>query len=381
MLLLAGAAGGALLSPCQRQLSPSRQLAPSRASPPRLCVAPEAFSVELTLENGATELVTLTSEASVIEAAEALAEKHGLEPEVAVDVEVELWNRWYQAVDQTAPVYCGVTPEGGEVADLVASLALAEVGLALEVGRSVVAPGAGNGLFVRCTDTDIGTDAMREVALEIGTAVCGYAAGGMRATPDKRGKAVGFALDSLDASVWFERELISVGELLQRSDVDAIAGHLVLRGPSGELLGLELDPDYTGPRYFVPDETQPELSMLTAGQMANDLAVGPPPSADAAPSAAADTAAATTAETDTDATADAADAASVATPLDAAEGYGAVSAEVNLLVLVFRLERDADTPAILLPSRPISTLGRSVTFANAEPMELGCRYGERYWQE
>ena len=79
--------------------------------------------------------------------------------------------------------------------------------------------------------------------------------------------------------------------------------------------------------------------------------------------------------------ADAADATSVATPPDAAEGYGAVSAEVNLLVLVFRLERDAETPAILLPSRPISTLARSVTFANAEPMELGCRYGERYWQE
>ena len=340
--------------------------------------------MELNLENGATELVTLTSEASVVEAAEALAEKHGLEPEVAVDVEVELWNRWYQAVDETAPVYCGVTPEGGEVADLVASLALSEVGLALEVGRSVVAPGAGNGLFIRCTDADVGTDAMREVALEIGTAVCGYAAGGMRATPDKRGKAVGFALDSLDASVWFERELLSVGELLERPDVDAIGGHLVLRGPSGELLGLELDPDYTGPRYFVPDETQPELSMLTAGQMANDLAVGPPPSADAAPSAAADTAAAVTAEADADATADAADAADAtgtSTLPDAAEGYGAVSAEVNVLVLVFRLERDADTPAILLPSRPISTLGRSVTFANAEPMELGCRYGERYWQE
>ena len=375
MLLFAGSAVGALLSPCRRQLAPSRHLAPSsRASPPLLCLVPEAFSVELTLDNGATELVTLTSEDSVIEAAEALAEKHGLDPEVAVDVEVELWNRWYQAVDETAPVYCGVTPEGGEVADLVASLALADVGLVLEVGRSVVAPGAGNGLFIRCTDAS-------EVALEIGTAVCGYAAGGMRATPDKRGKAVGFALDSLDASVWFERELLSVGELLERPDVDAIAGHLVLRGPSGELLGLELDPDYTGPRYFVPDETQPELSMLTAGQMANDLAVGPPPSADAAPSAAADTAAATTAETDTDATADAADAASVATPPDAAEGYGAVSAEVNLLVLVFRLERDAETPAILLPSRPISTLARSVTFANAEPMELGCRYGERYWQE
>ena len=364
-MLLSLAAVGALLSPCRRQLSPSYHS--SRASPPRLCVGPEAFLVELTLDNGITDLVTLSSEASVVDAAEALAEKHGLEVEAAIDVEVELWNRWYQAVDAAAPVYCGATPEGGAVADPVASLALSEHGLALEVGRSVVAPGAGNGLFVRCTDAE------REVALEIGTAVCGYAAGGMCATPDRRGKAVGFALDSLDASVWFERELCSVGELLERPGVDAVAGHLVLRGPAGELLGLEVDPDYAGPRYFVPDETQPELSMLTAGQMANDLAVGPPPPTDAAPSAATDTAAATT-EAD-------ADADSVATQADGTEDYGSVSAEANLLVLVFRLERDADTPAILLPSRPISTLARSVTFANAEPMELGCRYGERYWQE
>ena len=52
----------------------------------------------------------------------------------------------------------------------------------------------------------------------------------------------------------------------------------------------------------------------------------------------------------------------------------------NLLVLVYRLERDSDEPNILIPSRPITTTGRAITFVNDVPMELGCRYGSRYWK-
>ena len=65
----------------------------------------------------------------------------------------------------------------------------------------------------------------------------------------------------------------------------------------------------------------------------------------------------------------------------ASSSYADASAEANVLVLVFRLERDAEAPSILLPTRPISTLARSVTFASTDPMELGCRYGETFWEE
>ena len=65
---------------------------------------------------------------------------------------------------------------------------------------------------------------------------------------------------------------------------------------------------------------------------------------------------------------------------DEALTYDEFSAEANILVLVQRLERDPDTPELLRPSRPISTLSRKATFINAEPMELGCHYGEGYWQ-
>ena len=33
-----------------------------------------------------------------------------------------------------------------------------------------------------------------------------------------------------------------------------------------------------------------------------------------------------------------------------------------------------------MPTRPISTLSRALTFVNDVPMELGCSYGKRYWK-
>ena len=46
---------------------------------------------------------------------------------------------------------------------------------------------------------------------------------------------------------------------------------------------------------------------------------------------------------------------------------------------LLRLERDADDPFVLNPSRPITTLRSRTVFCNARPMELGCEYGERFW--
>ena len=222
MLLLLPSFAHALL-PSLRALPPRYTRSAQRAVA-RLCMDP--VRVELSFEGGLSEVVSLTSEESIVEAAEELSEKHGLDPETSLEVEMELWNRWYQAADEAAPVYEGTSPEDGVVSDLAASLELQEAGLVLEVGRSVVAPN-GRGLFIRCTDD--------EVSLSIGTAVCGYAAGSMHVEPDRGGKAVGFALDSLDASCWFEKQLLSVRDVLELPDVDAIVGHEVIRAASGEL--------------------------------------------------------------------------------------------------------------------------------------------------
>ena len=58
---------------------------------------------------------------------------------------------------------------------------------------------------------------------------------------------------------------------------------------------------------------------------------------------------------------------------------GKLAGEPHALVLVQRLERDADDPFVLNPSRPITTLRSRTVFCNARPMELGCEYGERFW--
>ena len=242
----------------------------------------------------------------------------------------------------------------------------------LEVADSVVANG-GRGLFIRCLGEET-----ESVTLEEGTAVCGYAEGSMR-TSAESDKSVAFALASVDSVVWFERELRTVADVLADESIvsvalpsnrpvyfatcarthfsietahplalpqDSIAGHIVAYDDaSAQALDIGLDASYDGPRYFVPAEPQPSPLPITAlGQMANDLAVG---------------------DLDDEA---------------GEEAYEEISEVSNLLVLVFRLERDENNPRLLVPSRPISTTGRSITFVNDVPMELGCRYGRRYWK-
>lgn len=127
---------------------------------------------------------------------------------------------------------------------------------------------------------------------------------------------------------------------------DGIAGHIAITDDTGTIVDVALDTSFKGPRYFVPRESQPSPLPVTAlGQMANDLAYG-----------------------------DVADE-----PTDS-EAYERASEASNLLCLVFRLERDPQQPSLLVPSRPISTISRSISFVNDVPMELGCRYGGRYWQ-
>jgi len=161
------------------------------------------------------------------------------------------------------------------------------------------------------------------------------------------GKTVTFALHSLQTLVFFEGAITNVGALFAAGlEID---GYLPTRdedggGNSGAISGLQRDPEYAGPRYFVPESPQPELSIMNIGQMANDLAIGP-----AELSGAGD------------------------------GGYAARSAASNALALVQRLERTPDEPSRLRPSRPISTLARTVIFANELPMELGCecaRHGD-----
>lgn len=224
-----------------------------------------------------------------------------------------------------APVYDG--PASRKLTGCVASVELD--GLILEVADSVVAPG-GLGLFVRCAEN------VDSVTVSGGTPLCGYADGSMEMAADSAGgKTVAFALRTIGTAVFFEKSLHTVGSLLD-TGVD-IAGHRAVRDASGALSEILLDREYDGPRYFVPRPPD-ELSVMNVGQFANDLAIGGGNDMQG-------------------------------------ESYFDTSRTSNVIVLVQRLERDPTDPELLLPSRPISTLARDVTFENAVPYELGCEYG------
>jgi len=234
--------------------------------------------------------------------------------------------------------------------NIQASIELPESGLVLEVADSLVANG-GLGLFVRVVD---GAGA---VTLDGGSPLCGYAEGEMVQTPDVAGgKTVAFQLRSPDAAVFFEGRLRTLRDLLLSDEgVERVAGHALVRDAvSGEVDGLEL---LLGElRYFVPAAQQPSPpTIMTLGQRANDLALG--------------------------------EAGGVAAQGEeyageersTSEEYAARSAQANALVLVQRLERSPDAPTELRPTRPITALARTVTFANVLPMEVGCQYGGGYW--
>lgn len=299
----------------------------------------QSTSLELvaSIPNGVSERLEVRSEEDVADAAIDLAARHSLDTDAALELEMSLWTQWFTALEsELPPVYEGPTPaDGAPLENVVAKFELEESGLILEVANSLVAPDAGLGLFIRCIES------VGEVPLDAGTAICGYASGAMRHEADEAGgKTVAFALNSLDTSVFFERNLYAVRDLLAMGDVEAIAGHVSKLDNDGELSSLEIDPEYDGERYFVPDRDQPQPpTILHIGCRANDLATS-------------------------------------------GEGgdYDEASAEANVLVLVQRLERSEIESGVLVPSRPITTLARSVTIANTQPMELGCRYGSQYWQ-
>lgn len=353
--------GTLLLVPKARNLPVGRSLQRPSCSPV-CCDIGFEVNVQVTLEDGPSELITLTSSSDAALIAAELSRSHDLSPEQTAALEMDLAAQWAdgRANVEEPPVYVGPMCDENALQNCVASVELSSTGLVLEVADSIVADG-GRGLFLRIADE---RDA---VTIREGTAVCGYAAGGFRALPDSEGgKSVAFALASAETAVWFEQQLWSVGELLSDPDegVEQIAGHTPLYDEEGALCGFTLEKDYEA-RYFVPDAEQPPLSTATLGQMANDMAYGGAMAAELA-----------------DITAELGAGEAEGATQDGgseAERYEEASAILNLLVLVMRLERDPERPSLLLPSRPISTLSRSITFMNDVPMELGCQYGMRYW--
>jgi hypothetical protein len=314
--------------------------------------------LDINLEGGGSERVVLKCETDIHAEALRVTDLYfQSNQEVFENLQSGLRQQWEAVLArgvnavalETHPVYMGPVPAGGVVAGVVGSIELPESGLVLEVGEST-SPGAGLGLFIRCSvqfNTD-GSVASPLAILDAGTPLCGYAPGTMQPYADTGGKSVAFGV-SEDGSgcVWFETELRPLWQVLEMSDVHALAGHDISRSHIGDnndsIKELKVTPvhGYDGAKYFVPSELPISMDVLSIGCMANDLAYSSGP--------------------------------------DTAASYFARSKSANILALVQRLERDPSSNTTLRPSRPISTISKPVSFTNFEPMEIGCEYGDKYW--
>jgi hypothetical protein len=206
-------------------------------------------------------------------------------------------------------------------------------GLSIElgVGESLVAPGS-RGLYARLMED------REPVTLPQFTPVV-VCAKGEFAEADAGDKTVAFVLDSLETAVVFEDRMMQLGEAVSAvfdEDTDPtniIAGHTLLLDAADGTQTLRPGSDEHFPIFMVPHE-QGERCARELGQYANDLAYS-----------AADT------------------------QLDVGS-YWAAAAEKNSLCLVWRLERDPQRPARLVPTYPVSVLSREVTFDSREFTEV-----------
>jgi hypothetical protein len=245
------------------------------------------------------------------------------------------------------PIFCP-SYDFGLPHEMSAVLELAELGIDIAVGPSMIAPGQ-MGLYGRCSD---GIDS---VTLPECTLLCGYSTSGLFRSSDVGDKTVGFSLTTGTTAVFFNRQLMEVQDALAIAATEygsgscGLAGHELSMSGEGSDEALTLFPIDSGfDRYFCPedlyhDEGCASISVQNFGQYSNDLAWNQldPPSI--------------------------------------LEDYMKRSRKLNCIQLVWRLEYDADSQC-LIPTWPVSVLSRDIKFENQQFMELGTRYGWNYWQ-
>jgi hypothetical protein len=224
--------------------------------------------------------------------------------------------------------------DNGQDAGAEINLELQELGIVLSVAESAVCVGT-LGLFARISDS------VEETTLPALTLLGGYSKGTFH-DEDEGDKTVGFSLFSMDAPVFFNRQLMTIEQALAASVATEtkevkIAGHDVLYDEIEKKI-IVWPSDDTFARYFVPNDDD-EMNVTNVGQYCNDRAFE--------------------------------------RGIDRAE-YQARCETNNCVRLAWRLEFD-EQENMLKPSWPVSILSKDLRFSNREPIELGTTYGWNYW--
>ena len=258
--------------------------------------------------------------------------------------------------DSSLPPRKYTGPVLSDEADIVAAFGLDELGLDLVVAESTVAPGS-LGLYVRLAE---GVTSTTCPCMQL---VCGYAREGSFDYQDVGDKTVGFAMGGLNTAVVFEKQFMTIQEALRmascRNDASmtsycGLSGHVVTFNDDGEVEEISVDHESDFPRFYVPvnpmetmgdnAENAASISIQNLGQFCNDLAW------------------------------------SFENPPANAQDYNKLSQQQNALQLVWRLEWNGESQA-LVPTWPVTVFADDLVFENVDLfMELGTKYGWNYWQ-
>jgi hypothetical protein len=238
----------------------------------------------------------------------------------------------------------------GEASEMEATVELDRIGLALEVGPSVVAPGE-LGMFVRLREGVKQSKCWRL------TLMCDYARDGTFSLVDSGDKSVWFVLKTASGVV-FDGQVMSIGAALEEASVAhgcecGLAGHEVgrrreegdtINDDSSDTITVEATmnaDDEQFKRCYIPSLVE-KVTGRSFGQFTNDLAWGEPPPA-------------------------------------CEEEYNARAERNNCLSLIWSVEYD-EALQQLVPRWPMYVLSQDLIFGNEEPMEVGGTYGWDYWQ-
>ena len=239
--------------------------------------------------------------------------------------------------------------------ELLCSLELLELGLILSIAESTIVPGS-LGLFARISEN------VQEAIIPAMSLLVGYAKGTF-AYNDIGDKTVGFAITSMDAPVFFNRQLMTMEQAFvaaaspalpvqgtsssttidtTKTTSTTIAGHDVYYNEEEKkiiIIPTNNEPSFA--RYFVPNNNNEEedMNVTNFGQYCNDRAF--------------------------------------LQGIKQDEYMKRCEIE-NCVRLVWRLEYDQQAN-MLKPSWPVSVLSRDMRFSNRDPMELGTTYGWNYW--
>jgi hypothetical protein len=229
-----------------------------------------ALEWDMLLKNGEVETVRLRSEADAEHEGVRVSALHPHPRITPKSLQREMAKHWKKAGGAGAPpAYVGLSPPAGAPLEgLAGSFEVGDTGLVLDVAQSLVAPGAGLGLFLRKRDA-----AAPDVVLPAGQAVCGYPAQISNRPVIEGGKTILFAMTSLVSALLAKARRGRPPIFIPSSDSDVLE-RLLFSVTHTCHVHLHPFPKRRTPNIIQDDELFYEGQLLPVGLVLDELGPG-----------------------------------------------------------------------------------------------------------